>query len=152
MRRALAVLLAIAVSAFSAQAQARLPYENCFTQAATRFGVDKQILVAIAQTESSLNPAVIGPRNRNGTYDIGIMQINSAWLPTLNKLGIQERDLQGACTNIHVGAWILAKNIGRHGATWKAVGAYNASTPAKQVVYVNKVLRNYQLVGRLVNG
>jgi soluble lytic murein transglycosylase-like protein len=141
-----------ALLTFSAAAQARdLPFDECFSKASHRFSVDKRILVAIAQTESNLNPFAAGPRNNNGTYDIGIMQINSGWLSTLMRLGISERDLQGACTNIHVGAWILAKNIGVHGRTWKAVGAYNATTPSKQVTYVNKVQRNYLLVGSLVD-
>jgi soluble lytic murein transglycosylase-like protein len=77
------------------------------------------------------------------------MQINSAWLNTLSRFGIAGHDLMGACTNIHVGAWILAKNIGAHGSTWKAVGAYNASTPSKQMTYVSLVQRNYLLVGGL---
>lgn len=135
-----------------AQPPASLPYDACFTKASVRFSVDKRILAAIAQTESSMRATAMGPRNANGTYDIGIMQINSWWLPTLNKLGIKEDDLKNACTNIHVGAWILAQNIGRHGATWKAVGAYNATSPDKQLAYVARVMRNYQIVGLMVNG
>lgn len=126
-----------------------LPFDNCFTSAAAHFGVEKRLLVAIAKTESSFNPHAMGPKNSNGTYDMGMMQINSSWLSTLSRFGIAGSDLMGACTNIHVGAWILAKNIGTHGATWKAVGAYNATTPSKQITYVSRVQRNYALVGSL---
>jgi soluble lytic murein transglycosylase-like protein len=119
-----------------------LPFDNCFTSAAANFCVEKRLLQAIAKTESSFNPHAVGPKNSNGTYDMGVMQINSAWLSTLSRFGIASSDLMGACTNIHVGAWILATNIGTHGATWKAVGAYNASSPSKQMTYVSRVQRN----------
>lgn len=128
-----------------------LPFEKCFESAASRFGVDKRMLVAIAKTESSLNPNAMGPKNANGSYDIGMMQINSGWLPTLGRVGISKRDLMSACTNIHVGAWIVSQNISRHGPTWRAVGAYNASSSLKQVAYASRVQKNYALVGDLVN-
>ena len=88
-----------------------------------------------------MNPHAIG-RNRNGSRDLGLMQINSAWLPTLAKYGITERDLFEPCTNIHVGAWILAGNVSRLGYTWEAVGAYNAANPALRRAYIEKVRRH----------
>lgn len=146
-------ILAIAMlSAGPAFAQATTPpFDKCFETASTRFGVDKRMLVAIAKTESSLNPNAVGPKNFNGTYDLGIMQINTGWLPTLAKFGISKSDLMGACTNIYVGAWIVYQNINRHGSTWRAVGAYNAVTPTKQVVYAKRVHKNYLLIGEQDN-
>ena len=128
-----------------------LPFDACFESASVRFGVDKRLIVAIAKTESSLNPNAESPKNANGSYDIGMMQVNSGWLPALAKHGISHADLKGGCTNIHVGAWILSQNISRHGKTWKAVGAFNAVTTSKQVSYVSKVQQNYELVANLVN-
>jgi hypothetical protein len=123
-RRALAVRLSIHL-AFGAA----LPAQACWDDAAQRYQVSSALLYAIARTESGLNPQAIG-RNGNGSRDIGLMQINSAWLPTLASHGINERDLFEPCTNIHVGAWILAGNVSRLGYTWDAVGAYNATRPA----------------------
>ncbi|PIV87852.1 MAG: hypothetical protein COW48_09240 [Hydrogenophilales bacterium CG17_big_fil_post_rev_8_21_14_2_50_63_12] len=54
-----------------------LPAHACWKEAGTRYGVSPQLLYAIARTESGLNPQAIG-RNRNGSRDIGLMQIN--WL------------------------------------------------------------------------
>lgn len=101
----------------------------CWEQAAQRYDVPAQLLVAIARVESNLNPQAINRthRQRTGSYDIGLMQINSSNLRTLAQYGIRERDLFNPCTNIHVGAWLLAHSFERHGANWDGVGAYNAA-------------------------
>ena len=116
------------------------PAHACWEQAAERYGVSPELLYAIARTESGLDPRAVG-HNRNGSRDIGLMQINSAWLPRLSALGITERDLLNPCTSIHVGAWILAGNVQRLGYTWEAVGAYNATSPALRRAYAERVYR-----------
>lgn len=101
--------------------------EECFAEAAHRYGIAVELLHAIAAQESRFDPLVVG-RNADGSRDIGVMQINTWWLPRLGKYGIGEDHLREPCTNVHVGAWILASNITRYGYTWDAVGAYNAGT------------------------
>jgi soluble lytic murein transglycosylase-like protein len=94
----------------------------------SRYQVSSALLYAIARTESGLNPQAIG-RNGNGSRDIGLMQINSDLAADAGLPRHHERDLFEPCTNIHVGAWILAGNVSRLGYTWEAVGAYNATKP-----------------------
>lgn len=112
----------------------------CFEEAGNRYGISPQLLYAISKGESSFNPLAIN-YNTNGTYDYGLMQINSSWEPTLRKLGISWNNLADPCTNVMVGAWVLSQCIRDYGYTWSAVGCYNSRTPSKRDSYANRVAR-----------
>jgi len=102
-----------------------LPFMDCFQRAATKYQIDVALLTAIAETESRFNQKAMH-RNRDGSDDIGIMQINTQWLTTLKKFGIEKQHLFEPCTNIDVASWILAHNFASHGQSLVALGAYNA--------------------------
>ncbi len=125
------------VTSAPTDSHATLP--SCWDQAANLHRVNPHLLVAIADVESNHRPVALS-RNRNGTLDIGIMQINSVWLPQLEKYGITSRHLLDPCINVHVGAWILSRNMARFGETsWRAVGAYNATRDDLRLRYARKV-------------
>jgi soluble lytic murein transglycosylase-like protein len=131
-------------------------FDHCFETISGVSGVDSNILRAIALVESAGRP---GATNRThlkttSSYDIGLMQINSRWLPTLSKWGISESELFEPCRSIEVGAWILVDLFARHTDQWQAIGAYNAactSLDARQCRnarnrYINKVQSALQTV------
>lgn len=121
-------------------------WESCFTDAASRYSLDPDILRAIAVTESAMDPTRHNASNRNGSVDLGIMQINSYWYPFLEAYGIKPADLWDACTNIFVGAWVLAQNVRTYGKNWLAVGAYNATSREKRYNYARLVYENYRRI------
>ena len=101
----------------------------CWSDAERLYGISAELLYAVARAESDLQPAAVNRvhRTRTGSYDIGVMQINSRHLNKLAGFGISEVDLLEPCTNIKVGAWLLADSFTRYGVSWEAVGAYNAA-------------------------
>lgn len=122
-------------------------YAHCFSEAGRKYGIDGLLLKAIAVTESSLRHDIESPTN-----DIGLMGINRSWLPILNRrFGITEKQVWQPCTNVHIGAWILAGNYRQFGKNWNAVGAYAASCRKlkgkhchqARMAYANRVYRNW---------
>lgn len=131
------------------------PVSACWVEAGQRYDISPGLLYAVAITENMhLNPHAVSPRNKDGSFDISLMQINTGWLPALAKFGITLSNLWDACTSINVGAWILAGNIAKYGMTWNAVGAYNAGCKnlnktdcdRLRYAYAWKVYRNYQSI------
>lgn len=134
--------------------------QDVFDGPCARYSVPKALVVAIAQTESSMNPLTVNvagksyyPASREGalrlihaakarrlSHDIGLMQINNWWL---DRLGIAPETALEPANNAMIGVWILAGEIRRHGFNWKAVGAYHSPTPARQAFYARAVNKRY---------
>ncbi|MCE5313107.1 MAG: lytic transglycosylase domain-containing protein [Nitrospiraceae bacterium] len=108
----------------------------CFEDAARENSLSPELLKSIAQVESGMDQKAVN-KNRNGSTDLGLMQINTFWIKPLNL--DRERLLSDACYNTKTGAGILKKCIDRHGYTWKAVGCYNAVSEPKQQAYSWKI-------------
>lgn len=88
-------------------------------------------------------------RNRNGTVDIGPMQVNNRWLPALvrrwhasaSEVYVSLRD--NFCVNVEAGAWILRQAIDEaHGDFWDGVALYHSHDPAEKATYLRSVLRH----------
>ena len=115
---------------------------NCWSAAATQYDLPVELLYAIAWVESRHNPDATA-HAPDGTHSIGLMQVNSSWFPRLQELGVDPQSLRQPCTNIHVGAWILAQEVRSYGHSWKAIGAYYAGAYTKRTE--SKKLRHYRV-------
>lgn len=120
--------------------------DECFAHAAQRRNINVNLLRAIGKVESNYRPYVTNA----DTNAIGVMQIMPFHLNWLKKYGIYERDLFDACTNINVGAFLLADFIRMYGDTWRAVGAYGAGIkPDKEqarIKYARLVQATYERI------
>lgn len=123
--------------------------QACWDEAADRYQVNRDILRSLSFVESKFNRTATGKKNRNGTYDVCHMQVNSSHFPKLESFGITEKMLYARpCVCTEAGAWVLADCMRIFGNTWEAVGCYNAGTrPELRSVrfkYALKVQKAYQ--------
>ena len=118
----------------TAQPSSSLAVDPCLMPASQRHGVNPHILRAILQVESGMRPHVVN-RNRNGSIDVGMAQINSIHFRELAQWGITPERLLDPCVATHVAAWHLKRVMLRHGNTWFGVAAYHSTTPAHNQRY-----------------
>jgi len=111
---------------------------DCIDDAAAYHGVNPQVLRAIGYQESHLNPQAHN-RNRNGSEDLGMFQINTIHLPELSRYGIGRQALYDPCVSAYVAAWHLARKVQLHGNSWRAIGAYHSESPGENGVYARAV-------------
>ena len=110
----------------------------CIATAAHQYALDPLLLLAVKYVETADRTDTPIRHNKNGSWDIGLMQINTVWKDTLNRHGISAADLEIPCKNIAVGAWILADKIKQKGI-WEGVGSYHSNTPHLSQRYRDKV-------------
>jgi hypothetical protein len=117
--------------------------EQCIVPAANFHGLNALLLRAVLRVESALKPDAIA-RNKNGTFDIGIGQINSMHLPELKKFGIEPGHLADACVGTYVSGWFLKKAIAARGYTWEGVASYHSRTPEFNLRYQRLLIAEIQ--------
>lgn len=108
--------------------------EACIEHAAAYYSAQPDIIRAVMRTENGKTGQI--RHNKNGSIDIGAMQINSIHLPELAKYGITQAMLTNdECLNIHVGTYYLQKSIITAPNYWNGVGKYHSATPFRNVSY-----------------
>ena len=107
----------------------------CYDQAGAFYQIDPTILRAISKHESNNDPSIIH-YNKNGSYDVGLMGINSCHADEVGpKRWAAMRD---PCMNVMTGAWLLRQCLNKYGYNWKGLGCFNSQTP----VFRDKYARN----------
>jgi hypothetical protein len=105
-------------------------YTQCITDASRFFGIDAELVFTLFDNEGGK----VGTfsRNKNGTYDIGPMQINSSNLPEIRGHfpSVTWRVLAyDACASFWVGTWWLYRKIvDRNGNVFEGIADYNSKT------------------------
>ncbi len=124
------------------------PTIDCFIREADRNGLDPYVLLAVMKTENG-RPGEVA-LNSNGTRDLGMMSVNTVWVPELAKrLGVAESTLtyrlaSDGCANIAAGAWILKQRIAEAGSLWEGVARFHSSNPVKQGPYLKRVYARFK--------
>lgn len=120
-------------------------------QWSAHFGVDPNLVCAIIQVENpDLNPRAVNV-NRNGTKDLGIMQLNSSWFKHPEWYDINVNVYHGV-------AFIAELQYGKKLDTWDLLIAYNCGywgwkdgPPPQSIDYAAKVATiYYEQVGKNV--
>ncbi len=120
-------------------------FAACLILAANTYNVPPAVMIGIMNVEGGHVGQQVGP-NSNGTYDLGPMQVNTRWLPVLQKQWNVSAPVarswvrDNGCVNVHVAAWILRQKINETGSLWGGIAAYHSSTPRHGTPYANKVI------------
>jgi hypothetical protein len=117
----------------------------CLLMASNTYQVPAAVMIGIMQVEGGHIGQEAGP-NGNGTYDLGPMQVNTRWLPMLERTWHVDANTartwvrDDGCVNVHVAAWILRQKMDDSGSLWGGIAAYHSATPGRGGPYADKVI------------
>lgn len=118
---------------------------TCLMLAAQNYNVPPAVILGIMHVEGGKVGQAVGP-NKNGSYDLGPMQINTLWVPKLaqhwrvNPQVAYKMIKDDACINVNVSAWILRQRLNESGNLTLAIAHYHSKTPKHGYVYARKVI------------
>lgn len=151
------LVIGAAILAQVTRASAPWAYRGLFQRLAQQYGLDENLLHALAWQESGLNPTAVSAPNSNGTRDYGLLQINERNFASLGLTAVSALDPE---RNADAAARLLADLHRRGLSFFEVISAYNAGakdrdalTPGTQIrrpdgsyvnpAYVASVLGRY---------
>ncbi|GAC1488977.1 MAG: hypothetical protein NVS2B11_14440 [Acetobacteraceae bacterium] len=124
-----------------------IPFVACMALVANIYSLPPRVLPSIQKVEGGANLLV--HRNRDGSEDLGLMQINTIWIPTLARYtkldpaGVRDRLLARPCFNIAAAGLIMRTYLDEaQGDLNRAVAYYHSHTPALGEPYLTQVIRS----------
>lgn len=111
----------------------------CSLAAAIKYDVPANILLAIAEQEGGKPGQWVA--NSNGTYDIGAMQFNTAYLNELKRYGITaEHVALAGCYPYDLAAWRIHQHLTNDtGDIWTRAANYHSRTYHYNQVYQHQL-------------
>lgn len=127
--------------------QMAVPYIACMALVAQIYSLPPRVLPAIQAVEGG-RPGTVS-RNTNGSEDLGIMQINTLWLPhlaqytKLPQAEVRDRLINRTCFNIAAAGLVFRIYLDEaRGDLMRAVGNYHSHTPVRHQAYQVKVMQS----------
>lgn len=124
-----------------------VPYLACMALVAQLYDLPPRVLPSIQAVEGG-RPG-LSSRNTNGSEDLGVMQINTLWLPALSRYTglsadvVRDRLMREPCFNIAAaGAILRTYLVETRGDVMRAIGNYHSHTPFRHQDYRDKVMRS----------
>ncbi len=118
---------------------------DCINQAMVTYHVPIAVILSVMKKEKGRNSQAV--RNKNGTLDYGVMQVNNIWLPKIGAYGHTKEDLQyNACKNVLVGSWILSQSIAEGKTIGSGIGNYYSHIPTHNRRYREDIYNNYKKI------
>jgi soluble lytic murein transglycosylase-like protein len=121
-----------------------IPHLACMALVASIYHLPPRVLPSIHAIEGG-RAGTVSP-NTNGTQDLGVMQVNTLWLPALARYtGLSEEEVRARlidrpCFNIAAAGVILRTHLNESGGDlMRAVGNYHSRTPTRHHRYRDKV-------------
>lgn len=126
----------------------------CISLATQTYQVPPAALIGIMSVEGGRVGQEVG--NKNGSKDLGPMQINTLWLRDLasawntDEATARSWVRDDPCVNINVAAWILHTKIDEAGGDiWAGIARYHSATPHLGQRYQAKVAASLESMGLL---
>jgi hypothetical protein len=128
-----------------------IPFLTCMAIVSSAYHLPPRVLPSIQAVEGG-GPGVVH-RNTDGSEDLGVMQINTLWLPPLARVShLTESDVRGRlldkpCFNVAAAGLILRFYLTEtKGDLLRAVGDYHSHTPALNQAYQSRVVHSATLM------
>jgi hypothetical protein len=128
-----------------------IPYLACMALVAHLYALPPRVLPSIQAVEGG-NAGMVR-QDANGTADLGVMQVNTIWIPaleaytTLPAVVVRDRLISRPCFNIAAAGAIMRTYLDQaHGDLLRAVGYYHSHTTVLDGKYRREVLRAARLL------
>lgn len=113
----------------------------CSLGAALAYDIPANILLAIAEQEAGRPGQWV--RNANGSFDVGALQFNTAYLRELSRFGITPNDVAApGCYPYELAAWRIRGHLrDDRGDIWTRAANYHSRTPRHNARYRTALIR-----------